>query len=415
MELLRFGWLNLRRNRRRTILNVAALAIGTAIMIVSVAWVRGYFTSFYEGIIDLDTGHAQVLHEDYLAQERRLPLDLAVTDYDQLRQALMDIDEVIAVSARLAFAARIGDGARATHMAGRGIEPEREAQITVIHENIVEGSYLSDEESGVLLSSQFASRLGVSPGDEVVIDAIDRHGAPRSTRRTVAGTFRLGYPAIDENVFYMDLASAQELLDMETRVSRLVLRLDSGPSVESLVAMIRNRVDRLRDDPTVALHEWRTFVDAIVSVVEADIAGFSIIIAVLYLLVIIGILNSMSMAVHERTKEIGTLRAIGMKRGQLVRLMLAEGLGIALLGTAAGVVLAGVSGLYFGGVGIDLTALEGTGLPIPFAERFTADFRVWDFLLGTGIGGATAIAGSIIPARRAARLQVADALGSHLE
>ncbi len=415
MELLRFGWRNLLRNRRRTILNIAALAIGTAIMIVSIAWVRGYFTSFYEGIIDLDTGHAQVLHREYLAEQRRLPLDLSVADYEPLREALMEVDAVIAVAARLTFAARIGDGTRATHMAGRGIEPHQEAQITVLDENIEEGSYLSAGRPGILLSAAFASRLGVSPGDEIVVDVIDRHGAPQSRRSTLTGTFRLGYPAIDENVFFMDLPSVQDLLDMETRATQLVLRLDSGPSIDPLPATIRDRVTRLRDDPTLTLHEWRTFVAAIVNVVEADIAGFSIIIAVLYLLVIIGILNSMSMAVHERTKEIGTLRAIGMRRGRLIRLFLSEGVGIALLGAAAGVALAGGAGLYFGGVGFDLSALEGTGLPIPFAERFTADFRAWDFLLGMGIGVVTAIAGSIIPARRASRLQITDALGSHLE
>ena len=415
MDLLRVGWRNLLRNRRRTILNVAALAIGTAIMIVSIAWVRGYFTSFYEGIINLDTGHAQVLHREYHAEQRRLPLDLSVADYEPLRNELMEIDAVIAVAARLTFAARIGDGTRATHLVGRGIEPAREAQITVIDGNIVDGSYLSEGIPGVLLSSTFASRLGVSPGDEIVIDVIDRHGAPRSARRTLEGTFRLGYPAIDESMFFMDLPSVQELLAMEGRATQLVLRLDSGPSIDPLPAMIRDRVGRLRDDPTLTLEEWRTFVAAIVSLVEADIAGFSIIIVVLYVLVIIGILNSMSMAVHERTREIGTLRAIGMKRGQLIRLFLAEGVGIALLGAATGVVLAAAAGLYFGGVGFDLTALEGTGLPIPFAERFTADFRVWDFVAGTGVGVLTATAGSIIPARRASRLQIADALRSHLE
>jgi putative ABC transport system permease protein len=156
-------------------------------------------------------------------------------------------------------------------------------------------------------------------------------------------------------------------------------------------------------------------VEVIVSAVEADIASFSIIIAVLFLLIVIGILNSMSMAVHERTREIGTLRAIGMKRGQLTRLFLAEGVSVAAVGSLVGAALAGLVGIYFGIVGFDLSALAGTGLPIPFGERFTADFRVWDFLLGAAIGIVTATAGSLIPTRRASKIAIADALGSHLE
>ena len=415
MELLAMGLRNISRNRRRTALNAAALAIGTAIMIVSLAWVRGYFTSFYDGIITLDTGHAQVLHRDYLDESRRLPLDLAVTGYEELRGELLRTDAVLAASPRLQFSARVGDGRRATYMVGRGIDPEGEARVSVLHEHIEAGSYLAEDERGVLVSSSFASRLGVSPGEQIVIDVIDRDGTPRSTRVAVAGTFRLGYPAIDEQVFFMDLASAQQLLRMDDAVTHLVLTLDAGARVEPLLETIRGRVPALTNREELALHEWRTFVRAIVSAVEADIAGFSMIIAVLYLLVIIGILNSMSMAVHERTKELGTLRAIGMTRRQVRRLLLAEGVGIALLGTAAGAALSAVSSIYFGGIGFDLTALEGTGLPIPFAERFTADFRFQDYLLGAAIGLVTATAGTILPARRAARLPVAAALGSHLE
>jgi len=151
-----------------------------------------------------------------------------------------------------------------------------------------------------------------------------------------------------------------------------------------------------------------------VSAVEADTAGFAMILGVLFLLVIIGILNSMSMAVHERRREIGTLRAIGMKRRQLTRLLLAEGVSIAAIGALAGAVVAGIASIYLGGIGFDLSVLAGTGLPIPFGDRFTADFRVWDYLLGAAVGIVTAVAGSTIPSRRASRLSIAEALGSHL-
>jgi putative ABC transport system permease protein len=123
----------------------------------------------------------------------------------------------------------------------------------------------------------------------------------------------------------------------------------------------------------------------------------------------------MSMAVHERRREIGTLRAIGMKRTQLVRLFLAEGASIAAMGALVGAILAGLVGMYVGIVGFDLSVLAGTGLPLPFGDRFTADFRPWDFLLGAAISAITAIVGSLLPTRRASRLSIADALGSHLE
>lgn len=414
MELFRMGWRNLQRNRRRTILNVVALAIGIAIMVVSVAWVRGYFTSLFEGIIELDTGHAQVLHEEYREEQRRLPLDLTVTGYEALREELLAAETVLAATGRIAFSAQIGDGRRSTRMLGRAIEPEGEAAVTVLEEHVERGSYLTAGEGGVLLSEEMAGRMGAEPGDPIFITALDQSGAENFTETVLTGTFALGYPAIDENIFYIDLASAQRLLGMEGEVTHLVLELDSGPNVSGLIEPLRARVDEASGAP-LEVYRWRTFVEVIVSAVEADIASFSIILAVLFLLIVIGILNSMSMAVHERTREIGTLRAIGMRQGQLTRLFLAEAVSVAVVGAAAGAVLAAVIGIYFGIVGFDLSALAGTGLPIPFGERFTADFRVWDYLIGAAVGIVTATAGSLIPTRRASKIEIADALGSHLE
>ena len=414
MELFRMGWRNLRRNRRRTALNVVALAIGIAIMIVTVAWVRGYFTSLFEGIIELDTGHAQVLHEEYRDERRRLPLDLTVPDYEALRDELLEDDAVEAATGRIAFSAQIGNGRRSTRMLARAIEPDGEAELTVLDDHVQRGSYLTAGEDGVLLSEEMAGRMGAEPGDPIFITALDQSGAENFTETVLRGTFALGYPAIDENVFYIDLSSAQRLLGMAGEVTHLVVGLDSGPNVNGLLEPLRTRVSAASDAP-LEVYGWRTFVAVIVSAVEADIASFSIIIAVLFLLIVIGILNSMSMAVHERTREIGTLRAIGMKRGQLTRLFLAEGVSVAAVGSVVGAVLAALVGIYFGIVGFDLSALAGTGLPIPFGERFTADFRVWDFLLGAAIGIVTATAGSLIPTRRASKIAIADALGSHLE
>ncbi|MFW5690102.1 MAG: ABC transporter permease [Spirochaetota bacterium] len=416
MELLIMGWRNLRRNPRRSVLNVLAIAIGTAIMIISIAWVRGYFTSLYEGIIELDTGHAQVLAEGYREEERRLPLDIAIGDYEALRTTLLEHEVVETIAARITFSAQLGNGRRATRLTGRGIEPSEERVVTVLENHIRRGRYPDNDEAGVLLNDALAGRLEPEPGDPVFITALDRNGAENFLESQLVGTFALGYPAIDDNLFFVDLASAQRLLAMDDEVTRLVLRMDSGPSVARHLERLRSSVERLEGgESDVELYPWRSFVEVIVSAVEADIAGFSMILGVLFLLIIVGILNSMSMTVHERRREIGTLRAIGMRRNQLTTLFIAEGASIAIIGSAVGVVLAGIAGIYFGVIGFDLSVLAETGLPVPFGERFTADFRVWDFFLGTGIALVTATAGSVLPTRRALRLSIAGALGSHLE
>ncbi len=412
---IRIGVRNVRRNVRRTVLNAVAIALGTAIMVVSVAWVRGYFTSLFDGIIRIDTGHAQVLHESYRDEQRRLPLDLTVTDYDAVRERLAGLPQVTAIAARLDFGAQIAseaDPARSIRLLGRGIEPEHEQRITVASDHIARGAMLSGERQGVLMSDRIASRLRVTPGDRLIVRTIDRSGAWSEQAVELVGVFTLGYPAIDETSFLISLPIAQEITGVTDAVTRLVVALDSGPNVGSAVESLNAA---LTDRSELRAYEWRRFVEVIVQAVEADTAGFAVIIAVLYLLIVVGILNSMSMSVHERRREIGTLRAIGMKRAPLRRVILVEGATVALIGAAAGAVLAALSSIYFAGVGFDLSMLEGTGLPLPFGDRFVADFRAHDYLVAAAVAVVTACVGTILPALRVARLPITDALGAHVE
>ena len=156
------------------------------------------------------------------------------------------------------------------------------------------------------------------------------------------------------------------------------------------------------------MYSWRTFAAVIVSATSADIGGFWIILFVMFLLVVIGIVNSMSTAVQERTREIGTLRAIEIRRSQLVLLFLVEAASLALVAAAIGCVLGGLFAWYMTGVGFDFstTSLE---MPISFGHRFTGDYRPVDFLV------ASALAGSLLPTRRAARLFIPRSLSARVE
>lgn len=409
MELLKIGFRNVRRNLRRTVLNVVALAIGTAMMIVLLGWVRGYFTSFYNGIIRFDTGHVQVLHDNYLEQQRRLPLDLSISNYRAVAEQIRSVPRVTEVAPRISFAAQVGNGVRSARMAVRAIEPSREASVTVLPDYIAEGAYL-DQTGGALMGAPLAEKLDVAPGEVLFLSAVDAHGVENMIDVTLRGTFNLSYPALDEGMLYVDLETAANLLSMPEAVTHLVVGLDGGPDVDRTVARINEGLPS-----ELQAYSWRAFAQVVVSAVQADAGGFAIILVIIYVLVIVGILNSMSMIVQERTREIGTLRAIGMRRGRLAQLFLSETATVALVASVVGSILAGAIALYLELVGIDFSALARSDLPLPFGDRFSGDFRAVDFFIGSAVTVVTAVLGSIIPTRRAARIPIATALGSHVE
>ena len=133
---------------------------------------------------------------------------------------------------------------------------------------------------------------------------------------------------------------------------------------------------------------------------------------ILFGLIIVGILNSMSMSVHERHRELAALRAIGFRSRDVRGLILLEGIVLAALGTAAGFIVAAPMTAWLGIAGVDLSSYIPKDFPIPFGEIYHADYRVWQFLFSAAIGIGSSLAGSIIPARRAARLPIAETIGS---
>ncbi|MFW5800649.1 MAG: ABC transporter permease [Spirochaeta sp.] len=406
-EIFGIAGRNILRNRRRTILNMIALIVGMSIMIASIGWVRGYFTTLYNGMIRLDTGHIQVVHQDYLDEERRLPLDLLVEDYHSIRSRLAENDFVQTASGRIQFELELGNGREYMPMRGRAVDPQYETAVTDIQKYLVDGEYLgSGNDAGVMLGSDAADLLDVEVGDAVYVRVRDRFGAPNTAVLNLTGIFSTGYPLFDRYTAVSELAWTADFLRLSDAVTHIVIRLEHG-SPESAV-------ESLQDDlpGQMQAYPWRRFAQTMIALVEADIGSFVILMGILFLLILLGILNSMSMAVRERGREIGTMRAIGLKRRNLHQMLLAESVVIGVISAAAAAVIGGGFAAYVQFVGFDVAQFMPPDLPVPFGDRFYGDYRLSDFLVSAAVGIGSAMLGTLLPARRAVRLNIVDTMRS---
>jgi ABC-type lipoprotein release transport system permease subunit len=161
-------------------------------------------------------------------------------------------------------------------------------------------------------------------------------------------------------------------------------------------------------------YSWQEFARAAVSGVETDTYSFYVVAVILFALIIVGILNSMSMSVHERYREIATLRAIGFRIRDVRRLILLEGVALAVIGTAAGMVVAAPVAIWLGGFGVDIASYIPKDFPVPFGEVYHADYRIWHALLSAALGIGSSLAGAMLPARRASALPIAATIGAGL-
>lgn len=412
MELLLVATKNIRRNRRRSILNITALALGLAIMVLALGWINGYDIYIFRALQDFETGHAQILPESYMSEARRLPVDITVPLYEETRDALIARQEVAAAAGRINFSMNLSHGPRSARLLGRAIDPAAEAEVTIIEESVVEGSYLSEEHRGILISTTLAGKFEVEVGETMFVTAIDSFGVENLLDASVVGIFSYGYPTIDSNVVFFDLATAGELLALEDEVSKIVLRFADGVNPDAGLNALAPIVPDLPGarEAELEAHSWREFAQVAVSAVRQDVASFQILMGIIMFLIVIGILNSMSMSVHERTREIGTLRAIGMKRSQVTALISAESLTLGVIAFLAAVLISLPLAWYLQQVGLDIGQFMPEDIPVPFGELFFAEFTLRHYLFTLATGLLTTFVGALIPARRAAKLEVAEAM-----
>ena len=303
---------------------------------------------------------------------------------------------------------------------GQGIDAEAESNVTVLSHKIQRGSCL-DSSPGLLLGPTIAKKLRLQPGATVIISATDRYGVENRVALPLRGVFSFGFGAMDDGIAYVDLSSAQDLLDLGDEVTRIVL---AGPRTEEVKKAAASFVDNLgpksaavgalaaRSFPSTVAYGWEEFAKSTVSGVRTDSGSFYFVAVILFLLIIVGILNSMSMSVRERHRELAALRAIGFRSRDAKRLVLLESIVLAGVGTAAGFIVAAPVAAWLGIAGVDLSAYIPKDFPIPFGEIYHADYRVWHFMLSAALGIGASLAGSILPARRAARLPIAETIGA---
>jgi putative ABC transport system permease protein len=407
MEMIGLASRNVFRNKRRSLLNAIAIALGVAIMFVCLGWIQGYATYIYGAVIRFQTGAAQILRSGYQEEAARFPLDLTVQNYGEQRERLLRLPGISAASGRIDFPARIITASGSMRLLAQGIDAVAERGVSVLSMKITKGSYL-DASPGLLLGFGVADKLHVVPGSVVLVSATDRYGVENRIALTLRGVFSFGYGAMDDGLAFMDLASTQDLLDLGDEVTRVVL---AGHRTDDVLRAAEGYVAKSNG---LAAYGWQEFARATVSGVQTDSYSFYLVAVVIFALIVMGILNSMSMSVHERHRELATLRAIGFRSRDASLLILLESSVLAALATSAGLVLAAPLAAWLGLKGVDISSFIPKDFPIPFGEIYHADYRLWHLGLSAILGIATGIAGSMLPARRAARLPIAETIGSGL-
>ena len=388
------------------------MALGTAALILGSGLSDGIARQLTDNLVAVQTGEIMVVRREEGFVRQNSPFDAYSRDRIQNGEAVVkEIEKrsselgILQVAPYLHARGTAIASNRSTPAVVLGIVPEREPELFKALPP-VKGAVLSHREDEVYVGEPVARILRLSVGDSVSLLIQTPEGAMNSTDAVVCGIFRKGAPWYD-NTFFIPLAAARKLDDTTDGVTNIKVRAQvSGRALERIRVDLREMVSVL--SPGTSVESAREAGRFSFSIIQANEASLTILSIFLFAAAAVGIVNAMLMSVHERTREIGTIRAMGMRRDGVVRLFLLEGLALGVVAAVLGVLAGGAMVLYWANAGIEMNT-------VTLAWLAGGDFLYPRLELQSVLRAALAIIAmstlaAIYPAYAASRLEPREAL-----
>ncbi len=402
---MKLAFKNVFRNRRRTAITGLVLVFGATALILAGGFIVFTFRGLSESTIHGQLGHIQLFNKEYLEREEDHPLQLGLDSVDAMKKKIITLDHVRFTMARIEFMGLISNGDKSEAFLGRGVEPDKELKLSDLGLDIDTGRFLDQDpadtkDNEVVLASGLAKTMKAKPGEYLTLMTTTSKGALNAIDVKVVGTYSTGIPEYDERALMVDLNTAQHLLNSD-KVTKLVVVLDQTDKTTAVAAELENMF------PNITAKRWfdlATFYNAVVRLYNAIFGFLGVII---FIIVVLSSSNTMMMSIFERTKEIGTQLAVGTSRLRLMLNFLYEGLIIGVLGSVLGLLIAyGLAEL-----------INGSHIMMPPAPGRTSGYPLLIDTVPMLFAGVfvlmsmTTVVSTVVPAYRASRLKIVDALG----
>lgn len=400
--IFKLAFLNLFRHRARFFLSLMTISGAIASTIVF----RGYSHNILDQLrlygAENQFGHIQIGAAKLWSPTSERIKDQLHQLAPSVQLKVKEIPGLASASPRLSLQGLISRGDN--QFGGRiiGYDPVTETTFASSL-RMVEGTHLRDPaDLGILLGSGLRDRLKASVGDTVSVVTQTVDGVVNASDLVVRGIFQTTVADIDNQVAFAPLVIAQTLLDT-SHVEVWTIRLRDINATNKVRDQLV--IDMKALQPELVVKSWRDLADLYNRTEEFFGIQNMIVQLILSVLTVLAILNTVGMSVYERTGEIGTLRSLGHRRAEIVFQFLLEGFYLSIFGGVFGSIFGIIAVMAINASGLS-TALPGASVNVPIR----ADLVVSAFALAVGMGIAATLLGTVVPAWRASRLSVVDAL-----
>lgn len=351
------------RNRRRTILTCSAIAFATVLIQLGMSFQAGSYAPMIEGATRFGSGHLQIQHKDYKDNPK---LDRTVPNSKDIIAKLANIADITAVAPRSESFALLNNDEQSYGAMIIGVDTTQESEVSYLPRNISDGEYLPTSESAYV-GAILVKNLGLELGDEIVLLSHDNLGGIAASVPIVEGIFKSGNDQLDRTLLQVTLETFNDVFQLENDVHKIVIMVQDPLKLDAT----KQAIERILP-PSTRVFDWRELMPEISQNIRLDKISNGIIYGTLTIIVVLSIANTFVMSIFERTREFGTLRALGMKNFALFRMFLTESIILWLLGVSIGITVSILGNLPLAHYGLALSLLG--------VEEFAGQFYLPDRL-----------------------------------
>ncbi len=406
MNFFKLGLRNILKNQRRSFVTILAVALGFS----AVTLFSGYVHNVYNGLAEQairgeGLGHLTLMKRGLLREGKLEPEKylLSAQELVRIREILLQDEAVSLVTPRLELSGIVSNGRASTIFIGDGMVPEDIAAIRGNFRPDRGGMLDPAKPTAAVFAADLAEMLSLNRADYAVVVTSTVEGLTNALDIDVGEIYNTGNAGTNDKLLLLPFAFAQRLLDTDG-ADRLIVLLRDRTQTQAARTRLSEMLQRENFDLEIKTWlELSSFYNQVKNLFDMI---FSFIFAIVIIIVLMSIINTMSMAVMERTREIGTLRSLGMRRWDISWLFTVEGILLVVLGAVAGTMLSLVIALLVNQAGLSYVPPNNTD-----AVLLQVDIVPWVMTQTFLFLGVVAAVASLLPARRAARMVIVDAMG----
>ncbi len=417
--LFRMALRNIFRHKRRTVLTTLTIAFGVMVFLWADGIYRGMHRQMAENVIRYLDGAIILMQRNYAEEEKSLPLRYFFEDENHIKEELSQFKAIEGGTGRIPFLGEILVSGRNLHVLGYVIDTVQDKKVFHLPDALVKGDFLEGRDDEVIIGVDLARMLELDVGDEMVLATQTRYGTHNALTLRVAGIFRTTYPQVDEGALFVSRETARVLLDMGDRefiTYHIAVRWPRGESVEHYTKRVRALTEEIsRRFPQYVAVSFAERYAEVFTLMKTDETFMYIMLFVIFLIASVGIMNTILMAVHERMKEIGKLRAMGFSSFQIRGLFVMEGMWLGVMGGLVGVFFGVLINLYQVYRGYDMEAMgfgsvSASDFGFPIWGTIYADWNPPAFGVAFVFSVVMAALAAYMPSRHATRITVTECL-----